>query len=360
MEKKIAQQALPPCKYRLPVDIPGLQFWEHKAPFPLENGGVLPELTLGYHTYGTLNASRSNVIWVCHALTANSHVADWWSGLFGAGNIFDPERYFIVCVNMIGSCYGSTGPRSLHPHTGKTYGRDFPLVSIRDIAQSQYLLLQHLGIQEIALCIGGSCGGHQALELALIAPGMVQKIALLVCAARESAWAIAIHESQRMAIEADPDWLRDDDRAGAAGLRAARAIGLLSYRSIEAYRATQTDHDERSSAFSAAGYMQYQGEKLVRRFQTQSYWHLTRILDTHHVGRGRGGIAQALGQLHMPAFVFSIQQDLLIPPYEQELLARHLPNTRFFSLDSMYGHDGFLIELEVLRHELAVFLREAV
>lgn len=346
----------PPSGYALPISIPGLQFFTHSEAFLLENGSVLPEFTLGYHTFGTLNAERSNVIWVCHALTANSDVSDWWAGLFGPGNVFDPERYFIVCANMLGSCYGSTGPRSPNPHTGKAYGQDFPLVSIRDLARSQDLLRQHLDIESIALCIGGSCGGHQVLEWAFLRPEKIQKTALLVCAARESAWAIAIHESQRMAIEADPTWANDADKAGEAGLRAARAIGLLSYRSIEAYRDTQTDTDERSDGFRAAGYMQYQGEKLVRRFYAQSYWHLSKTLDTHHVGRGRGGIGAALAQLTMPCFVFSIRQDLLIPPYEQEMLAQFLPNAQFVSLDSNYGHDGFLTETAFLRTKLLAFL----
>ena len=345
-----------PSGYPLPIPIPGLQFFKSPDPFPLENGGILPELHLGFHTFGTLNAERSNVIWVCHALTANSDVSDWWSGLFGPGNVFDPEKYFIVCANMIGSCYGSTGPRSLNPQTGKSYGVDFPLVSIRDLARSQNLLRQHLGIQSIELCIGGSCGGHQVLELAYLIPEKIKKIALLVCAARESAWAIAIHESQRMAIEADASWTDDDDQAGGAGLRAARAIGLLSYRTIEAYRDTQTDSDERSDQFRAAGYMNYQGEKLARRFYSQCYWQLTKTLDTHNLGRHRGGIPVALKQLTMPAFVFSIQKDLLIPPFEQELLAEHLPDARFFSFDSKFGHDGFLIETAVLQVELAAFM----
>ena len=342
--------------YPLPIPIPGLQFFNRLEPFPLENGGQLAELTLGYHTFGTLNAERSNVIWVCHALTASSDVSDWWSGLFGPGKVFDPEKYFIVCANMIGSCYGSTGPRSLNPLTGKAYGKDFPLVSIRDIARSQDRLRQHLGIESIALCIGGSCGGHQVLELAFLIPEKIRKIALLVCAARESAWAIAIHESQRMAIEADPSWANNQDNSGEAGLRAARAIGLLSYRTIEAYRDTQTDTDERSDQFRAAGYMQYQGEKLLRRFYCQSYWHLTKTLDTHNVGRGRDGIPAALKQLTMPAFVFSIRRDLLIPPFEQEMLAGHLPDAKFFSFDSKFGHDGFLIETEILREQLGNFI----
>ncbi len=342
--------------YPIPIAIPGLQFFKTREPFALENGGTLPELTLGFHTFGKLNASRSNVIWVCHALTANSDVSDWWSGLFGAGNVFDPEKYFIVCANIIGSCYGSTCPMSKNPETGKIYGKNFPLVSIRDLARAQDLLREHLQISEIQLCIGGSCGGHQVLEMAFLMPEKIRKIALLVCAARESAWPIAIHESQRMAIEADPTWQNEDEKSGAAGLRAARAIGLLSYRTIEAYRETQSDDDERSDRFRAASYQNYQGEKLVRRFYTQSYWHLTKTLDTHNLGRKRGGIPAALKKLAMPAFVFSIKKDLLIPPFEQKILAKHLPSAQFFSFDSKYGHDGFLIETEILREKLLAFL----
>lgn len=345
-----------PAGYPLPIPIPGLQYYQSNGSFPLENGGVLPDLTIGFHTYGTLNAERSNVIWVCHALTANSDVSDWWSGLYGAGNVFDPEQYFIVCANMIGSCYGSTGPRSRHPETGKGYGKDFPLVSIRDVARAHQVLLKHLDIASIALCVGGSCGGHQVLEMAYLMPEKIKKIALLVCASRESAWAIAIHQSQRLAIEADPSWADDSDQGGKAGLRAARAVGLLSYRSIEAYRNTQTDPDERSDDFSAASYVRYQGDKLVKRFYAQSYWHLTKTLDTHHLGRERGGVAAALQRLEMPAWVFSIQQDMLIPPHEQEILARHLPNAQFYSCNSPYGHDGFLVETAAVRAHLFPFL----
>lgn len=347
---------LNPMDYPIPVAIPGLQFFHHTEPFSLENGGVLPALTIAYHTYGQLNEAGTNALWVCHALTANSNVADWWAGLFGPGNVFDPERHYIVCANIIGSCYGSTGPRSINPATGRAYGADFPLVSIRDLARAHDLLRQHLGIQSIELCIGGSCGGHQVLEFAFLQPDLIQKMALLVCAARESAWAIAIHESQRLAIQADPTWVEDRPDAGADGLKAARAIGLLSYRTMEAYREDQTNDDDRVEAFSAAGYVRYQGDKLVKRFYCQSYWHLTRTLDTHHIGRHRGGMEAALRALRMPTFVFSIQRDLLIPPFEQEFLAKYLPNVVFARLDSRYGHDGFLIETAFLRKEIAAFM----
>lgn len=341
--------------YTIPVHIPGLQFFHSDAAFSLENGAALPSLTIAYHTFGTLNANRDNVIWVCHALTANSDVSDWWSGLFGPGNVFDPERYFIVCANIIGSCYGSTCARSINPATGRAYGMDFPLVSIRDLARAHELLRQHLQINAIELCIGGSCGGHQVLEFAALIPKNIQKIALLVCAAHESAWAIAIHEAQRLAILADPTVWENADTAGAAGLKAARAIGLLSYRTIEAYRDTQSDHDARLENFRAAGYQQYQGEKLVKRFYAQCYYHLTRTLDTHQMGRQRGGMEAALREITMPAFVFSIEKDLLIPPFEQHFLAENLPAAQFVSLNSKFGHDGFLIETEFLKKALLAF-----
>jgi homoserine O-acetyltransferase/O-succinyltransferase len=346
-----------PSGYELPVFIPDVQFFQHDKPFLLEYGGVLPELCIAYNTYGRLNDTRSNVIWVCHALTANSNVADWWSGLFGAGKLFDPERYFIVCANIIGSCYGSTGARSINPATGVAYGSDFPLVSIRDVARSQALLCEHLGIDAIELCIGGSCGGHQVLELAWLLPQKIKRMALLVCAARESAWAIAIHEAQRLAIASDPTWQEDRSNAGASGLKAARAIGMLSYRTIEAYRNAQTDEDGRLTDFRAAGYIQHQGDKLVNRFYSQCYWHLTKTLDTHHLGRDRGGIPEVLSTLTMPAFIFSIQRDLLIPPFEQEILAQYLPNNCLYSMDSPYGHDGFLIETDTLQIELSAFMQ---
>ena len=346
--------------YALPVTIPGVQYFHSHESFPLEAGGALDSLTIAYHTYGTLNEERSNVIWVCHALTANSDVADWWSGLFGPDNVFDPAQYFIVCANIIGSCYGSTCARSINAATGRAWGADFPLVSIRDIARAHDLLRTHLGIESVELCIGGSCGGHQAMELAWILGDRLKKLALLVSAARESAWAIAIHESQRMAIQADASWKEDRNDAGAEGLRAARAIGLLTYRTVEAYRNDQSDDDGRLEQFRAGSYVQYQGDKLVRRFYAQCYWHLTRTLDTHHFGRGRGGLENALQQLTVPTLIFSIEKDLLIPPFEQQLMAQHLPNARFYSLDSPYGHDGFLVETAALKPLLLDFLHSGL
>lgn len=332
--------------YPIPVEIPDLQFFHHRQPFRLESGAFLPELTVAYHTYGELNAEKTNVIWVCHALTANSNVADWWAGLFGPGKVFDPERYYIVCANILGSCYGSTCPRSINPQTRQAYGLDFPMFTIRDIVQAHELLRQHLGVEEIQLCIGGSCGGHQVMEFAYLLPDRIKNIALLVTSARETAWAIAIHEAQRLAIQADPTWKNDNDKGGAEGLKAARGIGLISYRTFEAYKARQTDADEKIDDFLAASYIRHQGVKLERRFYAQCYWYLTKALDSHHIGRGRSGAEAALTKLPMPALVLSIDTDLLIPPVEQYFLAQRLPAATHVQVSSDYGHDGFLIETE--------------
>lgn len=338
--------------YKIPIPIDGLKLYKYNNAFTLESGEVLPEVTIGFHTFGKLNEDKNNVIWVCHALTANSDVSDWWEKMFGLGKIFDPEKHFIICANILGSCYGSTCARSISPITQKAYGVDFPLITIRDIVKAHNLLRQHLEIDEIELCIGGSCGGHQVMELAYLLPKKIKNIALLVTSARETAWAIATHAAQRLAIQADSTWQDDNDRAGQDGLKAARAMALLSYRTFDSYIQGQTDHLEKLDHFKAASYINYQGQKLQDRFYAQCYFSLTKTLDTHHFGRGREGIGTALGKLKMPAFILSIESDILIPPVEQHQLAEHLPNANFVSLESNYGHDGFLVEGETINELL--------
>ena len=344
--------------YSLPIPIDGLQYVHLKGPIELELGGYLPELTIAYHTYGQLNPTRDNVLWVCHALTANSDVADWWAELFGAVKPFDPEKYFIVCANILGSCYGTTGPASTDPEHGKRYGLDFPKITIRDLALVHGLLCKYLNINGIALAVGGSCGGHQVLEMAIDFPVPIQKMALLVTSARESAWAIAIHEAGRMALEADTSFRTDSLDAGAAGLQAARAIGLLSYRTSDSYIDRQTDTDERTSGYSAASYMRYQGTKLNKRFYAHSYWCLLNCLDTHHIGRGRGSLEAVLNAIHIPALVLGVDTDQLIPPAQQTFLARHLPNATYQLLHSKFGHDGFLIETVQIQQAIEKWLMQ--
>lgn len=334
-------------EYKLPVEIPGLQFFRYHESFKLDLGGTLWDgITIAYHTYGQLNAKKDNVIWVCHALTANSNVADWWSGLFGENKLFDPSKYFIVCANILGSCYGTTGPRSIDPSEGEPYGMTWPVITIRDWVQAHDKLRVHLGIEEISLCIGGSCGGHQVLEFAYLIPDRIKHMGLLVTSARETAWVIAGHEAQRLAMQADPTLEGNDDHSGLDGMRAARGMALLGYRTIQSYIDTQTDDDDVVNDQKAARYIRHQGEKLVKRFYPHCYWSLTKSLDTHHIGRGRGSIPEVLQSMKMKATIIAIDSDRLIPVAEQELLAKYLPNVELHILHSMYGHDGFLMETE--------------
>jgi homoserine O-acetyltransferase len=214
-----------------------------KTPFPLDLGGVLPELTIGYHTHGQLNESKNNVIWICHALTANSDPMEWWPGLVGPGKLFDPEKHFIVCANMLGSCYGTTGPLSINPATGSPWYLDFPKITIRDMVAAHEILRQHLGIDKIHTAIGGSIGGHQAMEWAISRPALFENLVLLATNAVITPWAIAFNHSQRLAIEADPTFHQGIPDGGSSGLRAARSIALLSYRNRQTYNRTQQETD---------------------------------------------------------------------------------------------------------------------
>ncbi len=340
-------------------DFLGVHVFHSHAPFILESGETLPDLRIAYHTYGTLNAARNNVVWICHALTANSDVAGWWPGLVGPGGAIDPGRHFIVCANILGSCYGSSGPLSVNPATGQPWYHRFPAVTIRDMVKAHILLRQHLGIETIALLAGGSMGGYQVLEWALAETSRIEKLFLLCTGAAESAWGIAIHTAQRLAIAADDSWQQNNAHAGAKGLKAARAIGMLTYRNYQTFVRTQTDPDkEKTDHFRASSYIEYQGEKLVKRFNAQSYWLLSKAMDSHNIARGRQASAAALlATLPQPTLLLGITSDILCPPEEQLFLARHLPGGRYHEIDSSYGHDGFLIEYEKIGAILTGFLR---
>lgn len=339
-----------------------MKHFHYKGSLKLESGAVLPEVSVAYHTFGKLNKERNNVIWICHALTANSDVQEWWPGMVGAGCPFDTEQYFVVCANILGSCYGTTGPCSLNPTTGVHFYHNFPLVTIRDVVQVHQLLCDHLKICSIYLLVGGSMGGYQALEWSIMNPGLIRQIFLLASSARESAWGIAIHTAQRLAIEADGTWKTGSPNAGAKGLKAARAIGMITYRNYGTYQATQTDPDhEKLDQFRASSYMEHQGTKLVNRFNAYSYWTLTKSMDTHNICRGRGQrIDQLLGAVQQPALLISIKTDLLCPPEEQRLMATYLPDARLVEIDSPYGHDGFLVERGQIGRYLSEWLNRKV
>ncbi len=326
-----------------------MKYYKHTAPFTLECGTTLPAIEIAYCTYGELNTAQDNVIWICHALTANADAADWWNGLVGEGKIFDPNYHFIICANMIGSCYGSTGPQSVNPATGKPYGKDFPLVTIRDMVAAHQVLRQHLGIDRIKFAIGGSMGGQQVLEWAITAPDLFENICLLATNAFHSPWGIAFNEAQRMAIEADPTIYDATPEAGKNGIEAARAIAMLSYRNYKTYQYSQSEENsEKIDDFRASSYQRYQGLKLHRRFNVLSYLALSKAMDSHNVGRGRGGAEAALAKVRAKTVVISIQSDILFPVNEQEFIQAHIPNAWLEIFDSMYGHDGFLIESEAI------------
>ncbi|MEM9260739.1 MAG: homoserine O-acetyltransferase [Bacteroidota bacterium] len=320
---------------------------------------MLPSLTVAYHTYGRLNAAKDNVIWVCHALTANSDAEDWWPGLVGPGFTINPEKYFVVCVNMLGSSYGSTSSKSIDPQTGKPYGIDFPLVTTRDNARFFALVADYLGIGRIRLLMGGSMGGQHASEWACLQPERIELLCLLATNARHSAWGIAFNESQRMALRADPTFGTDQPEAGKSGLEAARAIAMLSYRHYRTYHDSQTEEDsEKFDDFRAASYQRYQGFKLWRRFDPTCYYSLSRGMDSHNLGRGRGSNAEALAMISAPTLIISIDTDILFPTEEQSLLSRHIPNSRLEVMSSDYGHDGFLVEAKTIGELLADFLAD--
>ncbi len=339
------------------VPMSSLQTYRLPAPFALELGGELPELEIAYHTYGALNAEKNNVVWVFHALTASADAADWWSGLVGEGKLLDPSTYFIVCANILGSCYGSSGPLSINPKTGEPYFASFPQVTIRDMVQAHALLQQHLGITSIYLGIGGSMGGYQLLEWTLKAPELFEHIVLPVTSAKESAWSIAIHTTQRKAIETDATWKDPSPNAGREGLIACRGIGMLTYRNYATFVNTQTDHDDRIDHFSASSYLQYQGEKLADRFHAYAYWLLTKAMDSHNIARNRNSTIEALLEsITARALVLGITSDILCPTAEQKHLAQHLANATYYEMDSPYGHDGFLIEFEQMTALITQFL----
>lgn len=344
-----------------------VKIFHDKTALPLECGAELPQVDIAYHTYGSLNEKKDNVIWVFHALTGNSEAADWWSGMIGEGKFFDPAHYFIVCANMIGSHYGSTSPLSINPLKGSFYGREFPVISIRDVVKGHIRLAQYLDIQQVKLGIGGSMGGQQVLEWAIMQPDFFENIAVIACGARMSPWSIALNETQRMAIEADPSvsaevlvkatTYEDFANAGAKGMEAARAIGMLSYRSYEGYNIAQADEGNSLDTFKVQTYQRYQGLKLRKRFNALSYISLSKTMDSHNVGRNRGGIGEALRKIKSNTLIVGIQSDLLFPIEEQVSLAAHIPHAKLELINSKFGHDGFLIEFDQMLRLVEKFMK---
>lgn len=336
------------------------QYYTYDKPFELECGVVLPSLTIAYDTFGEMNAERSNVIWVCHALTANSDVADWWPHTVEEGCFLDPAKYFTVCANFLGSHYGTTGPLSVNPATGEPWYGDFPKITVRDMVRAHQLLAEYLGIGWVKLLIGSSIGGFQCLEWSVMQPDFAEKAAFIATTPRTKPWASAFNESQRMAIEGDPTFGERSAEAGLNGMATARSIALLSYRGGMAYDKTQEDEnpDEASFERRVLSYQRYQGEKLRRRFNAYSYYRLSQAVDSHNLGRERGTVESVLQQIKAKSLVVAITSDILFPPSDHAILVENIPDVEYHLIDSDFGHDGFLVEHRQLNDIILNFLKE--
>ncbi len=333
-----------------------VQYFDYNHPFELERGEKLPALRIAYHTFGTYRVN--NVVWVCHALTANSDVADWWPHTVEKERFLDPDKQFVVCANILGSHYGTTGPLSINPQTSEPWYGEFPRLTMRDVVRAHQLLADHLGISRIKALIGSSVGGFQAVEWAVMEPERIEKLVLIATAAKATPWQIAIDQTQRMAIFADSTYGEPRPDAGMKGMAAARAIGLLTYRGAEGYNLTQQEKDDkvRYCDFRACTYQTYQGEKLCRRFDAYSYVTILDCFDTHDVGRQRGGMESALKRITSPTIVVGITTDIIFTPEEMRRLCRMIPSAQYHEIASPFGHDGFLVEYEQLNSILLPFV----
>jgi homoserine O-acetyltransferase len=337
--------------------------FNHNESFTLESGITLPGYHLAYTTHGKLNATKDNVVWIFHALTANSNPLEWWPGLVGEGKYFDPSKYFIICVNKPGSPYGSISPLSNDPQTSQPYYHDFPVFTIRDMTKAYQKLKDHLGIRRVLVGLGGSTGGMQLLEWAIEEPELFEHIVPIASNAVLSPWAIAFNASQRLAIEADSTWLERRPDAGQKGLAAARSIALLSYRHYTGYDITQPRDKaymalSKDVTYAADNYQRYQGLKLVNRFNAVSYYRLSQSMDSHDVGRNRGGVEKALKLVSAKTLVIGISSDVLYPISEQEYLQKNISGAQLLSIASDFGHDGFLLEYEKIESALKKFIEE--
>jgi homoserine O-acetyltransferase len=325
---------------------------------PLERGGLLREPAIAYHMWGKPAADGSNVVWVCHALSGSSDVLAWWPGLFKPGAPLDLEQWCIVCANVPGSCYGSEGPLTPNAATGQPLYGAFPELTVRDVVSCFRLLANYLGIDRVHLLIGGSLGGQQALEWAVQEPSRFTHLVLLATNAVHSPWGVAFNEAQRMAIQADSTFGESHPHAGLEGMKAARAVALLSYRTYHTYANGQSPAGQ-AKVHPAVTYQRYQGEKLAKRFNAYSYHLLSIMMDSHDVGRGRGGVEEALAPIAAKTLCISIEGDLLFPPIEQQRIAAAVTNASWVCIPSAYGHDGFLVETDAIGKLLHTHLAKA-
>lgn len=356
----------------------------HERPLVLEGGGQLYDVDVAYETWGELAPDASNAVLVCHALTGDSHAAGrsgdghpepgWWDGLIGPGRGLDTDRYFVVCVNVLGGCQGTTGPASPRPDTGKPYGSSFPVVTIRDMVRVQAAVADALGIERWLCVVGGSMGGMQVLEWGVMYPHRVRSLVPIATVAAATAQQIGYSAVERRAIALDPNW-RGGDYYDAGpgegphrGLALARQLAQITYRTDEVFtqRFGRDVVDELDftlwQRFDVEGYLDYHGAKLVRRFDANSYLLLAKAMDLHDIGRDRGGVERALARIRVPTRTMSITTDALYYPYQQheirDVLVRNGVPADDVVIKSPHGHDAFLIEIDQVAEALADFLAD--
>ena len=347
----------------------------------LESGRILGPITLAYETYGTLNADCSNAILVAHAWTGNAHLAGkhdesdpkpgWWDDIVGSGRLLDTDRYFVICSNVIGSCYGSTGPTSINPKTGKRYNLTFPVVTVRDMVRAQTLLIDHLGIDRLVTVLGGSMGGMQALEWATQFPDRIASAVVLATTPAPSAQAISLNAVARWAIFNDPTWKKGEYRKNPKdGLALARGIGHITFLSDESMTAK---FGRRFSAkdglfdffgqFEVERYLTYNGYSFVNRFDTNSFLYLAKALDLYDVAWGCESLEEAFQPVKAPIQFLAFTSDWLYPPAQTETMVTALKKigkqVEYHLIDSSYGHDAFLLEHETFAPQVSDFLERA-
>ena len=333
------------------------------AEFALEAGGVLCGASLRYTVYGKINAARDNVVFVCHALSGSAQVAEWWPAIFASHGVIDPEKDAVLGINILGSCYGSTGPSSVDPKTGRRYGRDFPLVGIRDVVRAEALLLESFGISRLKLAIGASIGGMQALQLAVDFPALVDRV-IGIAAAPLGAMGLGLNHLQRRAIELDPDYENGDYLSNAPprrGLAIARELAVCSYKSNELFavrygrkpdRSGEDPWSESGGRFDIAGYLDHQGEKFNSRFDANSYLAITRMMDLFDPARSYVSELEAYGRIEAAVNLVGISSDWLFPAADvrelSEKMAAAGARCDYRELISNHGHDAFLAEPRAL------------
>lgn len=366
----------------MPGDDPGARkFFELPRSLALEGGGILESVTLAYETWGDLNAEASNAILICHALTGDSHVTGggggtyseggWWSGVVGPGLAIDTNEFFVVCANVLGGCQGSTGPASINPATGRHYGPSFPQVTNRDITRSQACLAEMLGIERWFSVVGGSMGAMAVLEWAAMFPERVRSIAPIASNLAATPQQIGWSAVGRLAVANDEHFCGgeyyENEQGPGRGLAIAREIALIHYRSDEEWNdrfgrdpLDRLDRFDQWGRFQVEGYLDHHGQKFAARFDANSYLVLNRSMDLHDLGRGRGGPAAALSRFSGPSMTVSVSSDFLYPPYQQSEMAAVLGGNgrscTYHVIESIYGHDGFLVEDEKLAPMLTDFL----